>query len=128
MSQPWGALSADPAYQALVSRIRTIERRFVPIQAASYAAQNRRFRLAATTTAVIVGAGATATVSVTFTQPFATTDYQVDVAVPALVGAPVTSIVVSNKTLTGCTIAFVVPSLIAISTTVIVLALSGPAS
>lgn len=127
-SQWFGAnLSGDPNYQSLVSRVSKLESRLLPVSSMAYAQQSRRFRLAAVTTLALVSAGGTVSVNVAFSSPMPTSDYKVDVAVPALAGA-VSNIAVTNPTLTGCTVTFTIPSSLALGATVIVLAISPPSN
>jgi hypothetical protein len=121
-------LGASPTYQALERRVRDLEMRVGKVSGVAFAQQEKRYRLAASNTALLVGAGSTATVSVSWTAPFASADYKVDVAVAALLGQPVTNIAVTNRTTDGCTVSFTVPALLALGTAVTVLAISAPSS
>lgn len=122
----WTGYGSDGAYQALTQRIMALERRLPPIQSSAFVARNRRFRLASASTLAIISAGGTLTVTVNFTSPMPSEDYQVDVTVPALAGKAVSNVSVVSRTVDGCTVSCTVPAGIALGVTVIVFALSGP--
>lgn len=123
---PGGRLASQEDVERLERRIRALEDKQGPTQVAAFAGRNRRFRLASANLTALVSLNGTVTVNVTFNQSMATLDYQVDVTVPVLLGQAVTNISVSNRGMNGCTVQFTTPAVLAIGTTVIVLALSGP--
>ncbi len=122
----YGEVDQSPAWIALQERVTALERRLNVTSGQAYAAQDRRFRLASSQLAVLVGAGQMTSVTVTFSDPMPSTDYQVDVSVSALLGQPVAEISASGKTVNGCTVFFRVPALLALGSAVTVLAVSGP--
>ena len=125
MPQPWHnrVLTTDPAWLALVNRVSLLEGR---LSAQAFTMSAKRFRLGSFALVAAVGAGSSASGSVTWTSPMTTDDYKVDVTVSALAGAPVGNISVSAQTVNGCTVTFTVPSLVALGATVVVLAISAP--
>lgn len=113
-------------WSALVRRIETLEARLNKSAAMSHTALYKRIRIGSSQTLALVGAGSTATVTVTWSTPMPADTYTVDVTVSALAGAPVSNIQTPSMNAAGCTVTFVVPSLIALGTTVIVQAVSAP--
>lgn len=119
-------LQNDPAWIALMNRVAKLESKASVTSTIAFAQQEKRYRLAMASMVSLITLGGTATVSVVFSSPFATTDYKVDVTVATTSGQAVSNIVVSNKTVNGCTVAFTTPVALAIGTTVGVLAISAP--
>jgi uncharacterized membrane protein len=119
-------LADIPAYQSLLRRIERLESRTTQTGAVASTASQKRFRIAATQTAILLGAGASTSVSVVWSTPMPTDTYKVDVAVSALLGQPVSNIQVTSQTAAGCTVSFTVPALLALGTAVTLLAVSSP--
>ncbi len=92
------------------------------IAVAANTQQPKRFRVAAfQTTALLTNVSGT----VSWSTPLPSDSYKVDAACPALATMP--NYTITNQTATGCTITFTSPVLLAVGTTVIVIAVA-PAS
>lgn len=123
-------LQDDPAYRALVLRLDRLERKANTTSTMAFAQQEKRYRLALATMNSLISLGGTVTATVSWSSPMASVDYKVDVAVGNTSGAAVSgdSIVVTNKTVNGCTVAFPAPVALILGTIVGVLAISAPSS